>query len=151
MTEIIVSNNSYTVIANSANLAVIAAGSQGPQGIRGPIGITGGHGIELVAGINLGGNRVVTGAAEYADCTDLETIGRAIGITTGAANTGLPVTIAASGELDGFTGLTLNEPVYLSTVGTTTQTVPTSGYMQKLGVAISTTKLLINIQEPLAL
>lgn len=151
MSDIYVSTDDYIVIASNANSVVIAAGSQGPAGIRGHVGISAGSSFELIANIDLGGNRVVTGAAAYADRTNMATIGRAIGITLGAANTGLPVGIATSGELDGFYGLTNNEPVYLSTNGTVTQVLPTTGYLQKLGVAVSPTKLLINIQEPLAL
>jgi hypothetical protein len=140
-----------TVIASSESLVMLAAGIQGPQGLRGPIGLSGGTGFELIAGIDLGGNRAITGIAEYADNTDFKTIGRTIGITAGAASAGLPVSIVANGELDGFFGLTVNDPVYLSVNGTTTQTIPTTGYLQKLGVAVSDTRILIRINEPWAL
>ena len=115
-------------------------------GLQGP---PGGAAITLIAAINLGGNRVVTGAASYADNTDPATVGSAIGVTQGAATMGSPVNIVAIGELDGFFGLTVNSPVYLSANGTTTQTLPTSGYIQKIGVAISTTKILLNFNPPM--
>ena len=159
-------SDAYTLIASSTSLVTLAAGSQGPrgiqgvkgdtgeqgpQGIRGLTGPTGGTAIELIAGIDLGGNRVVTGEAGYADSSDLATISRAVGITVGAATAGSPVNIVASGELDGFFGLTVNTPVFLSTNGTLTHTAPVAGYIQRIGVAVSSTKILINIQEPLAL
>ncbi len=145
---VIPSLDTHTVVVNADSLVTIAAGTQGPQGIRGPIGLSGAGLIELTAGMDVGGNRVVTGSAEYADNTDLSTIGRIIGITVGAALSGSLVNIMANGELDGFYGLTVNEPVYLSTNGTITQALPTAGYLQKLGVAISATSILINISNP---
>ncbi len=155
-----VSNDAYSITSDSgscviapdsSNVVVLAAGSQGPQGIRGEQGLSGRSSLELVAEINLGGNRVITGSARYADNTDLGTIGRAIGVTSGAASTGLPVSVVVFGELDGFSGLAVNEPVYLSTNGTITQALPATGYLQKVGVAVSETKILIRINEPLAL
>ena len=142
VTEVIVETTT-TVIEH------VEIGIQGPAGPSGIPGPAGGAALQLIAGINLGGNRVVTDAATYADNTDLNTIGKAIGITAGAAVIGAPVNIVAVGELDGFFGLTLNEPVYLSINGTGTQTLPTTGYIQRVGVAISSTKILLNFSEPI--
>lgn len=144
---IIVTTNIPTVIlSKDVNTStIITSGIQGPQG---PPGVAT---IQLVAGISLGGNRVVTGAANYADNTDIATAGRAIGMTQGAAVLGATVNIVTVGELDGFSGLTINNPVYLSTNGTTTQVLPITGYIQRIGVAISATKILINLSEPLGL
>jgi hypothetical protein len=100
---------------------------------------------------NLGGNRVVMANNEYADNTILSTVGKAIGFTKNAVNSGSPVEIINNNFLDGFSGLTINENIYLSINGTITQTVPTTGYIQNLGIAISSTSILINIQQPLVL
>lgn len=133
------------VIVRQPTTVITSIGLPGMQGQQGESGGT----IQLIAGINLGGNRVVTGNSTYADNTELSTIGRAIGVTQGAAVAGDPVGVVLLGELDGFFGLTVNEPVYLSVSGTTTQTLPTSGYIQRIGVAISTTKILLNLSDPI--
>ncbi|MGZ8236344.1 MAG: hypothetical protein ACXWTY_00540 [Methylobacter sp.] len=159
-----------TVEAGSAESVVVEVGVPGPPGLSAYqsavangfvgteaewlvslVGASGGSVIQLIAGIDLGGNRVVTAAAVYADSADITTAGNAIGITAGAASQGSLVDIATTSELDGFFGLTADQPVYLSVSGTVTQIIPTSGYLQRVGVAISTTKLLINISEPIVL
>lgn len=50
--------------------------------------------------------------------------------------------------IDGFTGLVIGAPVYLSTTGTMTQTSPGIGYIQQIiGYAISATEVLVNIEK----
>lgn len=97
----------------------------------------------------IGGNRAVLSSGYYADCTDTATIGRVIGITMTATTIGELMAVAYAGELNGFYGLTPNQPVYLSTNGTVTQTPPISGYIQKLGVAKNSGSILINIETPI--
>lgn len=120
----------------------------GLQGIKGNTGAS--SSVTIAAPINLGGNRVVMANGHYADNTDFATVNKAIGLTQGAAITGADVVIVISTELDGFAGLTPNDPIYLSTNGTVTQTLPLTGYIQQVGVAISTTKILVNLMMPIA-
>lgn len=127
----------------------VEIGIQGPQGVTGPIGPTGATSVQMTAPTDLGGNRVVTGTLAYADSADSGTAGKAIGITAASAVAGATIAIQVIGELNGFFGLTPDLPVYLSTSGTLTQTPPLSGYIQKMGVAINPTTLLINIAEPI--
>lgn len=103
----------------------------------------------LVASIPLGGNRAIMANGQYADFTDISTLGKVIGITQVAVDIGESVNIVYAGNLNGFTGLTINEPVYLSSNGTLTQILPTSGYIQKLGQATSSDTILININAPI--
>lgn len=118
----------------------------GIKGDKGDPGLSGGGETLLTAPIDLGGNRVVMANGYYADNLDLTTVNKAIGLTQSAAVTGATVVIVTARDLDGFTGLTANNPVYLSANGTITQNVPNSGYIQQIGVAISTTKILVNLQ-----
>jgi hypothetical protein len=149
---IIESNNPVlTIIAKDNNGLVKTIGVQGPSGPQGPQGPSGGSSLSHVAPINLGGGRVVTGAFGYADSSDLSTTAKAIGFTVGAVSAGQVVSIILSGESTGFFGLTPNGIIYLSTNGTITQTPPSIGYIQKLGVALDSTTILINIQEPIVL
>lgn len=98
---------------------------------------------------NVGGNRLVMGDGNYADNTNLNTAAKVIGFTRTSAVLGELVTIIAAGELNGFTGLTVNEPVYVSTNGNYTQILPESGYIQKVGIPINSTTILVNLSEPL--
>jgi hypothetical protein len=150
-----------TVVLTTPVIQTLTSATQGPSGPQGPQGSNGLNGlnglngsldiITLTAGTDLGGNRVVTGAVEYADNTNLDTLTKAIGVTAGAAILGEPIHVISGGELEGFFGLTPNQPVYLSVNGTVTQTLPVTGYIQRIGVAVTSTKIIINLSEPLAL
>lgn len=162
-TTVILADNPtpITVLAESAtpvtpfvdrpNSITVLTGVQGQQGIQGPIGKAGGSEITYIAPIYLGGNRVVTSEIIYADSSDILTVGKVIGITKTSAISFAPITIQVIGELNGFFGLIPNLPVYLSTLGNITQTLPLSGYIQKIGIATSSTTILINISEPIVL
>ena len=69
-------------------------------------------------------------------------VGQCIGIidTKPAATTAKVLLI---GPYEGFAGLSRGNPVFLSTSGTATTTKPISGYLHRLGVAVSTTKILL--------
>lgn len=103
----------------------------------------------IVAPDSIGGNRLVMGDGNYADNTDLSTVAKVIGFTKTSAILNELVTIITLGELNGFTGLTTNEPVYLSTNGNYTQIIPTAGYIQRVGIPINSTTILVNLSEPL--
>ncbi len=121
-------------------------GPQGPQGIPGPAG---GAAISIVAGEDLGGHRAVVtdnGLAYYADNTNADHSNIVLGITLGAVNAGDPASVVTLGELPGLFGLTPNAPIYLSNNGILTQVVPTTGFIQQLGTAIVSDRMLVNIQ-----
>jgi hypothetical protein len=99
--------------------------------------------ISMIAPITLGGNRAVT-VLGYADNLDSVTINKFIGVTNNAANSGSLVTVITNGEVSGFSGLIPNDSVYISTNGTLTYSVPSSGYIQKIGVVLNSTTILIN-------
>lgn len=46
------------------------------------------------------------------------------------------------GIVDGFSALAISGRVYLSTTGTITQTIPTTGFVHNLGFAVSETEVL---------
>lgn len=46
------------------------------------------------------------------------------------------------GILPGFTGLTISGRIFLGTSGGITQTIPTTGYVHNLGLAVSETEIL---------
>ena len=108
-----------------------------------PPGASSSNSITITAPITLGGNRAVT-ILGYADNLNNATINKFIGITNNAANSGSPVTIVTNGEVSGFSGLIPNDSVYISTNGTLSYSVPNSGYIQKIGVVLNSTTILIN-------
>ena len=123
-------------------------GIQGIQGVKGDIGPTAGSAMNVTATSALGGNRAITivnNNIVYAS-SDTPNSNGVIGFTARAVVTGEVIDIITANDLGGFSGLTAGQPIYLSTNGTITQTVPTSGVLQVLGSALSDTKINIKIQ-----
>jgi len=104
-----------------------------------------------VATRDIGGLRVLLADQSYADQTNITSYGKVIGLSKGAVVTGSLLEIVTASELDGFSGLIPNTQVYLGLNGLITQTVPTSGFIQQLGVALTSTSILVNICLPLLL
>ena len=115
-------------------------------GIQGPAGDLE---YTLPTEIAINGNCPVTsinGYVVYADSSDASKL--AIGISMESVEAGDDVTIQIGGKMTVTgAGWTDNLPVYVSTAGVLTQTKPTSGFIQEVGVAIGTDILLINIQN----
>lgn len=149
------SPNPSLVITESPALSVlqINEGSVGPQGPQGPPGI--GNSVLVTATTAIGGNRAVmgdgAGSIAYADSSNLAHRGKCIGLTMTAASAGGTVEIAVSGDVTEPTWNWSLGPVYLGTNGLLTQTVPTSGYIQVIGTAMSPTRMTISIQQPIIL
>lgn len=76
---------------------------------------------------------------------------RAIGFATSAGVSSDQISVRVSAQQGGFTGLTPGEPVFLDIAGATTQTVPTSGYAVRLGIALSATDILVELAQPIKL
>jgi hypothetical protein len=127
-------------------------GPIGPQGPIGPEGISGIQSIVIFTNIPLSGNKVIAYTANgvaYADNTNLTHIGSVLGFTRTSCSANSNTSIQTFGFLNGFYGLNSGLPVYLSTNGDLTQTVPTTGFVNNLGIAISSTELNINITMPI--
>ena len=107
--------------------------------------------LRQVATRDIGGLRVLLADQSYADQSDSNSYGKVIGISKGAVTTGDWLDIISSTELNGFTGLTPNEVIYLGLNGLVTQIVPTTGYIQQLGVVLTSTSILVNISLPVQL
>ena len=133
-----------TVTTEIPIVEIIEVGLQGKQGIQGDS-----NSFTIIAPVDLGGHRVVMANGYYADNSDMNTVNRAIGVTQGAATAGSQAVIICQGALDGLSGLVINNPLYLSSNGTVTQTLPVAGYIQQIGVASSETRAIIGIKMPL--
>ena len=126
------------------NTAVV--GYTGPQGPKGDAGTPN---ITLTAGADISGHTPVyciDGVVFPVSYDQIGHINRCIGITTGAALTGQDIIINPGGELTGYSGLTPNEPVYVGLNGVLTQTPPATGFIQQVGIALTTTSLNVQIQ-----
>lgn len=132
------------------DLGIILRGPPGPPGPPAPF-----SGITMVASTNISIHTAVmpdgTGGVVYADQTDTLTIGRLMGIASNSATAGNDVVVIVSGEVDEPTWNWTPGEVYLSTNGTLTQTSPTTGYLQVIGVALTPTRLSVGIQLPILL
>ena len=148
---VVLTDNVSTVVSSIdvASSTIITSAIQGPVGVSGTSAI-----ISYTAGANISGGIGVilnNSTAIAANSTTLAHAGKVIGITTGAVVIGNVANIQTSGELEGFSGLTINSKVYLQANGTITSTIPTTGFIQQIGIALTATKVLINIQPSLVL
>lgn len=87
-----------------------------------------------------------------ADNTVLSTVNSVIGITTISANQGDVITAFQVGKIINLSwSWTPDLPLFVSTNGDMTQTVPTTGYSMIVGIAISATEINFEIKTPVVL
>ena len=108
--------------------------------------------FSYTAGEAIGGDKVVvikSGEVFLFDPTDITHLGRVVGISANSAVLGDPVTIVTDNNQS--TGLTLTDgAIYFGGAsGTITTTAPTTDISQVIGIAISTSELLIDIRTPI--
>lgn len=112
------------------------------------------------AGATLSGHRIVranaSGEVVYADNATLTDAGKALGITREAASSDSAVSVLHAGVIDESSwSWDTSLPVYLGTSGQLTQTAPTAGsgaaFLQIVGVALTPTRLYIDIRQAFAL
>lgn len=142
------------IVDQVRDIQIVTVGEVGPQGSQGDPG--GATGVTKTAGVSLSGHRAVvlnsSSEAIYADSSVLTHRDKVLGITTGAASAGADATILTYGELvEPSWAWTLDEPVFLGLNGLLTQTVPTSGFVQRVGFPTSATSLFIDIDDAITL
>lgn len=126
------------------------------DGERGPPGLSNLFFFVRRADGAIGGHRAVVsnedGTVTYADNTNLNHLGKVLGITTSAVLDGEEVKIIRGGLIE-FEGWSFNVdlPVYLAENGLLTQNPATQGFSQILGFAESPTGLFVNLREPILL
>ena len=102
--------------------------------------------ITATAGEALSGNRAVrfSGGSAFLADKDAATASHAAGITTGAASSGAAVAIQLDGVMTEPSWAWSPGPVWLGTTGQLTQTIPVTGSVIQIGIAVSATKLAID-------
>nr|WP_288356741.1 hypothetical protein [uncultured Pseudomonas sp.] len=133
---------------------VVASGEQGPAGRQGDPGPAGGSAVQRIAGEQLSALRVVyewAGVVRYLDLQDDAHIDQVAGITLTAVEPGELVNLQLSGPLDDAAWNWQPGPVWLGAAGTLTQTPPLDGHLLFIGNAVSPIRIIINIDQPIAL
>jgi len=125
-----------TVGSNTVELTTYVPGSKGDVG----------NIFTLPTEITIGNNRALASVGEYVIYADSSLGFQVIGISTKSAISGSDVSIQNSGKMTvAGAGWIANKDVYLSTIGTLTQTPPTTGLVQKVGLAHDAETLIIKI------
>lgn len=146
--------NSVDVLeVTTPEIIVITQGQQGPPGIPGPAG---GQVLQRMAGIAISALVAVfedlSGAVWPADPNVESDVLALLGVTVSAASAGQPINVQRMGHIDDSSWQWLPKGrIFLDQEGRLTQRVPESGYDVLIGVALSATRILLNIQDPIEL
>ena len=107
--------------------------------------------VQYPAASVLSGDRAVIiegDVAVYADNTVQGHAGAVLGVTTGGVASGATATIQTYGPMtDSAWSWTPDLPIWLGTAGYLTQTVPSSGFLLRVGYAIDATTMMVTIGE----
>ena len=76
---------------------------------------------------------------------------KVVGFATASGNAGNSIAVRVTAQQGGFVGLTAGDPIFLDAAGAVTQVVPTSGHAVRLGVALSSTDMLVELSQPIKL
>lgn len=146
--------SSLSIVGDSEvlELDMGAMGPQGPQGDPGAVGSV----LTKTASAAIGGHRVVVASGAdgvlVADLSDASHLHRVIGITEGAAGLGDSIDVRYAGEMtEGSWSWTPDAPIYVGAAGVLTQTPPLGAWLRIVAVAISATRIVVGLREPVRL
>lgn len=138
-----------TIIRNQASPAtqVIYGGSSGPTG---PAGASGAEALQRLASATIIGLRAVSvngpTTAANTDPTDRESISAVLGVAKQSAIQGSPFDVQTLGVLtDVAFSFTPDIPIWIGVGGELTQIVPLGPYLRKVGIALTSNSMAINI------
>lgn len=135
-------------------VAVVVSGGQGPAGGQGIPGPAGGSALQRAAGEELSALLVVyeENSKVYRLLPDDdEHIFQALGLTMTAAGIDDEINVQRSGPIDDSGWSWTPGPVWLGSSGNLTQTPPVGGNDLMVGVALSATRILLDLQQPIDL
>ena len=125
----------------------------GAKGDKGDTGESGAVASTLIAGETM--NSTVpamldgSGTVFIADNTNPAHAGLVIGITAQAATIGNVIDINQGGKLSSVTWTWVAGPIYVG-AGVLTQTLPVTGFIQQVAVALSATEIIVDVQMAIA-
>ena len=123
-------------------------------GLRGPQGEMGSLNYAVVAAEGIGGHRAVLASGLYATSTGTMAEALCVGLSSGAVDMGEEIDVQPNGRIMDMAGWSwsVGGLIYLGSAGGLRQSVPSAGeWYVVLGVALSATAMLINIQNPVLL
>lgn len=139
-----------------AILSPLQVGPQGPPGEQGPAGASADQSAPIfTAGAALSGHMAVRaigdGSVLYASADQPAQAGTVLGITNGAAQAGAQIGVVTEGPIDEPSWTWSPGPVWLGLNGALTQSVPMSGMVVRVGLALSPTRLLVGVAPAILL
>lgn len=145
-----------TLLEPVQELVLLTEAQQGPPGPAGIPGPAGGQVLQRKAGMDTSALLVVYedlfGSVWPADPDAESDVLALLGVTVSAAEGGQPIHVQRMGHIDDNAWqLQPGRRVFLGKQGRLTQEAPQVGYDVLIGMAISPTRLLLNIQDPIEL
>lgn len=145
-----------TLLEPVQELVLLTEAQQGPPGPAGIPGPAGGQVLQRKAGMDTSALLVVYedlfGSVWPADPDAESDVLALLGLTVSAAVAGQPINVQRMGHIDDEAlQLQPGKRVFLGRQGRLTQEPPQAGYDVLIGAALSSTRLLLNIQDPIAL
>lgn len=130
---------------------------QGPSGPRGNVGMSSASQFSFTAGAAIGGHRVVKldseGKVQYASASSVDDRLSIVGVTVGAASNGADCTVQNADLMEDVSWSWIpGEPIFLGELGVMTQAIPTNSvaeFLQVVGQALSPTKIVVSLREPI--
>ncbi|WP_407715789.1 hypothetical protein ACJJWD_09545 [Comamonas testosteroni] len=145
-----------TLLEPVQDLVLLTEAQQGPPGPAGIPGPAGGQLLQRKAGMDTSALLVVYedlfGSVWPADPDAESDVLALLGVTVSAAVAGQPINVQRLGHIDEEAWqLQPGKRVFLGGQGRLTQAPPQAGYDVLIGMAITSTRLLLNIQDPIEL
>lgn len=145
-----------TLLETEQELVLLTECQQGPPGPPGIPGPAGGQVLQRLAGMDTSALLVVYedlfGSVWPADPDAESDVLALLGVTVSAATSGQPINVQRMGFIDDAAWqLQPGKRVFLGGQGRLTQEPPQAGYDVLIGMAITSTRLLLNIQDPIEL
>lgn len=145
-----------TLLEPEQELVLLTEAQQGPPGPAGIPGPAGGQVLQRKAGMDMSALLVVyedlSGSVWPADPDVESDVLALLGVTVSATVAGQPINVQRMGHIDDDAWqLQPGKRVFLGRQGRLTQEPPQGGYDVLIGMAISPTRLLLNIQDPIEL
>lgn len=138
-------SNPNVVVVNDPDIRVVQVGTQGPAGPAGP----GSGAASAICGETISTYQVVAlvnGELFKADYTNMAHAGRVVGVSTQSGTAGSTITYVSNGEVLGGT-FVQGTRYFAGTAGGLTSTVPTSGWLQQIGIAESNSELVVQLGQ----
>jgi len=134
-------------------------GIVGPQGPQGPIGPAGPAATTVPTVTKVFTTDLGTAAKDLVYINAANTVTKVTSNSAGVIPHGIfgigivkPTTLSIEvlfmGTVSGYAGFTPGQPLFVSTSGTLTHTVPTTGMVQRVGWAISATEIFVQLTAP---